>query len=104
MYSIFAYLFIASSTLTTGFIENQACSFFSSPVLDESLHQLWPQAGQAVRMMSWITILATVLWNVPSNFYVWELEVEIWWKSPEKIQDVGSAVVTQDTFGLNARA
>lgn len=67
-------LFVASSALkkqvqTAGFKENQTSSS-SSPVLDEGVHQLLSQAGQAVRMVSWITILAAFLWNIPSSLCV----------------------------------
>lgn len=85
-----------------GFIETSFSS--SSPVLDEGLYQLWSQAGQAVRMMLWITKLPTSLWGLPTTLCVCELEVEVRRKGPEEVQDVGSAVVTQDAFGLNAGA
>lgn len=96
--------FIYQHIFHYGFFLSKNQTSSSLPVLDEGLHQLRSQAGQAVRMMSWITKLPAFFWNLPSILCVWELEVEVRWKSPEKVQDIGSAVITQDAFGLNARA
>lgn len=73
-------------------------------MLDEGLYQLRSQAGQAVMMMTWITKALTLLWHLPTLLCVRELEVKVRGEGPEKVQDVGSAVITQDAFGLDARA
>lgn len=76
----------------------------SSPVLDEGLYQLWSQAGQAVIMSLWVTKALTLLRHLHLLLCLWELEVKVRGEGPEEVQDVGSSIITQDAFGLNARA
>lgn len=73
-------------------------------MLDEGLYQLWSQAGQAVMVTPWITEALTLLRHLLTLLCLWELEVKVRGEGPEKVQDVGSAVITQDAFGLDARA
>lgn len=73
-------------------------------MLDKGLYQLRSQAGQAVMMTTWITKALTLLWHLPTLLCLRELEVKVRGEGPEKVQDVGSAVIAQDAFGLDARA
>lgn len=73
-------------------------------MLNKGLDQLWSQAGKGVVMTPWISKALTFLWHLSAALCVWELEVQVWGEGPEKIQDVGSAVITKDAFGLDARA
>lgn len=75
----------------------------SSPVLDEGLCQLWPQAGQAVVMTAWETETRAHLWHLAALLCRRELEVQVRGGGPEQVQYVGSAVISHDAFGLNAR-
>lgn len=76
----------------------------SSPVLNERLDQLWSQAGKGVVMTAWKSKALTFLWHFSAVLCIWELEVQVWGEGPEKVQDVGSAVITKDAFGLDTRA
>lgn len=73
-------------------------------MLDEGLYQLWSQAGQAVMMLPWVTKALTLFRHLPPLLCLWELEVKVGGEGSEKVQDVGSSVITQDAFGLDARA
>lgn len=76
----------------------------SLPVLDEGLYQLQSQAGQAVMMSPWETKALTLLRHLRALLCVWQLEVKVGGEGAEKVQDVGSSVITQDAFGLDAGA
>lgn len=76
----------------------------SSPVLDEGLDQLRPQAGQSVPVSLWKAKALTRLWHLPTVPHLRELEVQVGWEGPEQVQDVAPSIVSQNAFGLNARA
>lgn len=76
----------------------------SSPVLDKGLYQLWSQAGKAVMMLPRVTKALTLFWHLAALCCLYELVVKVRGEGPEKVQDVGSSIVTQDAFGLYARA
>lgn len=73
-------------------------------MLDEGLDQLWSQAGQAVPMLPWVTKTLTHLRHLPPLLRRRVLEVKVGGESPEKVQYVRSSIITQDAFGLDARA
>lgn len=73
-------------------------------MLDEGLDQLWSQAGQAVTVSPWVTRDLALLWHLPPLLCLLELEVGVRGEGPEEVQDVRSSVITQDAFGLDARA
>lgn len=75
----------------------------SSPVLDEGLFQLWPQAGQAVVMTAWETETRAHIWHLAALLCHTKLEVQVRGAGTEQVQYVGSAVISHDAFSLNAR-
>lgn len=76
----------------------------SSPVLNEGFDQLCSQAGKDVVMTAWISKALTFLWHLSAVLCIWKLEVQVRGEGPEKVQDVGSTVITKDAFGLDTRA
>ncbi|TNN66418.1 hypothetical protein EYF80_023325 [Liparis tanakae] len=73
-------------------------------MLDEGLHQLWSQTGQAVMVSPWVTKDQTLLRHLPPLLCLWELEVKVRGEGSEEVQNVWPSVITQDAFGLDARA
>lgn len=73
-------------------------------MLCEGLHQLWPEAGQAVAVTSREARPQTLLWGPGVLLCLRELEVQVRREGAEEVQDVGPAVVTHNAFGLHAGA